>query len=492
MDKRILIIISLFCISTVFIYAQKTEYLKFNENGEFKIAQFTDLHWNPKTENSKETADIIKYVLSVEKPGLAVLTGDIVCHKPAMEGWTEIARIFEEAKTPWVVLMGNHDAEQDIRPEDIYRFLIGKPYYTGKTGPPNIHGTGNCILPVYKSDNSRPASALYCLDSNDYTQDPIKYGHYDWIRFDQIAWYRNMSQQLKSENNEKPLPSLAFFHIPIPEYNELIESKEYYGERLEKGASSPKVNSGFLASALEMGDIMGTFTGHDHDNSFIGLKNGIALAYGRVTGVNAYGKLERGARIILLQEDKYKFDTWIRTQSGTSELFYYPSGITAEEESNATYHPAKKLEVTKQGVNYKYYEYEGKIKSVHQSTDKNISRLAGEGWLNNFSLSPAEKEDYFSFEYNTWIQIPEDGIYKFYTYTDDGSLLFIDDQLVVDNDGSHSAKRADGRIALKAGFHNMKVLYFESYMGESIEIGISSRNIREMVIPDNMLYVGNR
>ena len=76
------------------------------------------------------------------------------------------------------------------------------------------------------------------------------------------------------------------------------------------GVGAPDVNSGFLISCLEKGDVMGIFVGHDHDDDYIGLQNKIALAYGRVSGFNAYGDLTRGARIIELTEGKRAFKTW--------------------------------------------------------------------------------------------------------------------------------------------------------------------------------------
>lgn len=477
------------CIGASCSFAQKGSYLKFSKKGEFKIAQFTDIHWDENTDNCKETISIINHVIETEKPDFAILSGDIVCYKPAREGWISIAKIFAEAKLPWGVLMGNHDAEQDMTRQEIYAFLEKQPYYIGEIGPEEIYGTGNFVLPIKSSIGEKTVAAIYGIDSNDYTKNQLKHGHYDWIHFDQIEWYRNQSSKLTKENGGKPLPSLAYFHIPLPEYNELIQSKTYYGEKREGGASAPKINSGFFSSILEMGDIIGTFVGHDHDNSFIGIKNDIALAYGRVSGLNAYGQLERGARIVTLYEGKNKFDTWIRTKNGVKELFYYPSGITKEEEDNATYYLSTDIENARQGVNYKYFEYEGKIKTVHKLEDISISKLVKEGTLKNFTLEPMQRDDFFGIEYNALIKIPKDAIYKFYTYTDDGSKLYINDQLVVDNDGSHNARRADGRIALKAGYHKIKVLYFESYMGESIEVGISARDIPEMVIPNDMLYI---
>lgn len=469
--------------------AESYSILKFGELGKFKIAQFTDIHWDENAKSNDSTIAIIKHVLKEEQPNLVILSGDIVCYEPAKEGWESIARIFEESKIPWLVLMGNHDAEQSMTREEIYQLLQSKAYYTiGKVDIEKCK-IGDFILNIKSSDENKDAAVIYCMDSGDYPEATLRHGKYDWIHFDQIEWYRKYSKLFTDGNGGAPLPSLAYFHIPLPEYEKLNSTSTYYGANGEGGVSSSDINSGFLASAIEMNDVMGTFVGHDHNNSFIGQVNGIALAFGRVSGLNAYGDLERGARIVSLSEGQYQFDTWIRTYSGQYETYYYPSGITEDDENTQEYKESIELKDYSQGVRYQYFEYEGKIKSVEKLTDKNISTLKKEGTLENFSLTPMEREDHFGLYLNTWIKIPKDGIYKFYTYTDDGSTLYIDDQLVVDNDGSHSARRADGMIGLKAGFHALKLKYFESYMGEHVEVGISSRDISETIIPNEMLYI---
>lgn len=93
--------------------------------------------------------------------------------------------------------------------------------------------------------------------------------------------------------------------------------------------------------------------------------------------------------------------------------------------------------------------------------------------------------------FNGLIDIPERGVYRFYTYSDDGSRLSIDNQVAVDNDGSHSAKRIDGKVALEAGVHEIEAIYFEDYMGEILEVGWLSRSIREEPIPDGILFLLN-
>jgi len=71
---------------------------------------------------------------------------------------------------------------------------------------------------------------------------------------------------------------------------------------------------------------MGVFTGHDHNNEYIGINKGIVLAYGRVSGMDGYGALKRGARIIQLLEGQFSFDTWITTPSKRGAIYHYPSG----------------------------------------------------------------------------------------------------------------------------------------------------------------------
>lgn len=104
-------------------------------------------------------------------------------------------------------------------------------------------------------------------------------------------------------------------------------------------------------------------------------------------------------------------------------------------------------------------------------------------------MAPTVARDSFAMVFRGVIDIPKRGVYRFYTYSDDGSRLSIDNRVVVDNDGSHSAKRVDGNVALEAGLHKIEVVYFEDYMGEVLEVGWSSRSIREELIPDKNLFV---
>ncbi len=62
---------------------------------------------------------------------------------------------------------------------------------------------------------------------------------------------------------------------------------------------------------------------------------------------------------------------------------------------------------------------------------------------------------------------PRDGLYAFGLDSDDGSLLFIDGSLVVDNGGPHPPTIVNGSAILTAGIHDFEVQFYEDFGGES-------------------------
>jgi hypothetical protein len=148
-----------------------------------------------------------------------------------------------------------------------------------------------------------------------------------------------------------------------------------------------------------MQDVMGVFVGHDHDNDYIGMEHDIALAFGRVTGADAYGEFERGARVIELHEGAFRFDTWIRTPSSKAFTYYFPSGLSSVDEENMKYFQAKSVQPQKQGVAYNYYQ--GTFKRTNQIAS---ATKAEEGTMRNISITGALAEDHFAYEFRTWIR----------------------------------------------------------------------------------------
>lgn len=76
----------------------------------------------------------------------------------------------------------------------------------------------------------------------------------------------------------------------------------------------------------------------------------------------------------------------------------------------------------------------------------------------------------FGLIYKGYISVPEDGIYTFYLTSDDGSILSIANEIVVNNDGLHSSQEKEGQIALKKGRHNFLLKFAEGGGGHVLKL----------------------
>jgi PA14 domain-containing protein/dolichyl-phosphate-mannose-protein mannosyltransferase len=75
----------------------------------------------------------------------------------------------------------------------------------------------------------------------------------------------------------------------------------------------------------------------------------------------------------------------------------------------------------------------------------------------------------FSVRWSAWLLVPATDRYRFVTRSDDGSALYVDGALVVDNGGTHEGRGAFGDVDLSGGFHALTIDYFEAGGGREIE-----------------------
>jgi hypothetical protein len=64
-------------------------------------------------------------------------------------------------------------------------------------------------------------------------------------------------------------------------------------------------------------------------------------------------------------------------------------------------------------------------------------------------------------EFTGRVDVPQAGVWTFYTESDDGSKLWIDGMEIVDNDGLHGMIERSGAITLTQGSHTIMIRYFE-------------------------------
>ena len=295
--------------------------LHFNQDGKFKMVQFTDIHAVYKPGETDQAYTIMNRILDLEKPDFVIYTGDIVTDNNPTDLWKKITGLANERNIPFAVVFGNHDSQFDVPRDKLMDIVAGLEGCLNIPKPKSmadVFGETNQMIPIYHSDDpSKKGFILYLFDSNALNDLPNATLRDDWIKSSQIEWYVKQSKQLTKENNGIPYPALAFFHIPLLEYFTAYNNPQCKptGYRIESECTAP-INSGLFSAFIDCKDVKGVFVGHDHDNDYVSYYNGIALGYGRFSGgLNTYHTLCRGARVFELTENKDTFETWVRLET---------------------------------------------------------------------------------------------------------------------------------------------------------------------------------
>lgn len=334
MNLRISNLILLLCLFMSAGNMNGQELLKFGPDKRFKIVQFTDIHYIYESGKSDPALQNMKQTLDIEKPDLVVYTGDVVTEYNPEKAWYAVTAPCRERHIPYVITFGNHDSERDVSRDSVYRIVtrlegcLNKPR---KESVSAVSGYGNQVVEIYSSsDVDKIASLIYLFDSHARNSE-YKRQSEDWIKPDQIEWYKEQSSSYAKRNGGKPLEALAYFHIPLVEFVQAYSNSKVkpMGTRLERECIPP-YNSGMFEAWTECKDILGAFVGHDHDNDYVAYLDGIALAYGRFSGGNnTYHNLCRGARVVELHEGERMFYTWIRLENGREwQKMKYPDYFT--------------------------------------------------------------------------------------------------------------------------------------------------------------------
>ena len=213
------------------------------------------------------------------------------------------------------------------------------PFSLCQPGPEEVDGVGNYYLQILDHGQSQvPLSTLYFLDSHGQIPSKVKDPDYDSIKQSQIDWFTCTSQALrrtreKHDSNDHFHLSLAFMHIPLPEYGE--SNLIIRGGQRREPTEGPSFNSHFYNALIREGiSVMGC--GHDHVNDFCALRPehmgeesqqyalnppqlGPWLCYGGGSGFGGYcsydGKrYHRRSRVWELDTNNGVIKTWKRVE----------------------------------------------------------------------------------------------------------------------------------------------------------------------------------
>jgi alpha-L-rhamnosidase len=144
------------------------------------------------------------------------------------------------------------------------------------------------------------------------------------------------------------------------------------------------------------------------------------------------------------------------------------------------------IDTEKNGMSWRLYK--GAYTAIPDFSNLNPSKT---GRASRVSLDRLEiPEQEFAMLFTGQIEIITGGEYIFYTSSNDGSQLYINDKLIVDNDGEHGAKEMSGKIRLEPGRHRIEVSYFQSGGSKFLAAYYQGPDLKRNIIPGSVLYFG--
>ena len=244
-----------------------------------------------------------------------------------------VLRPVEARQIPFCMIFGNHD---DLNPltkqEQADMYKTYDCFFGLNDSEPELDcDTYN--VPIYDSDGEKVIYNLWMLDSAGKDDGTGK--GYCYVKPEAIRWYRRTSDALRRENGGRPVPSLMFQHVPVPQVTDLFvpcdaddpdvvrwRGGDDLAYKLDParadgfGDEYPCVcdtDYGELDAINAQGDVCALVFGHDHANCFEAVVDGVRMIQSPGASFRSYGTARsRGVRVFEIDErDPWHFDTYI-------------------------------------------------------------------------------------------------------------------------------------------------------------------------------------
>lgn len=237
----------------------------------------------------------------------------------------KIVDVLVERKLPYAAIFGNHDDEGATLSRQAQMSLYESlPYSLSAAGPNTIEGVGNYYVEVQAHSSKHSALTLYFLDTHSYSPDEKQYKGYDWLKPNQINWFKTSAENLKESHSHythKHL-NMAFIHIPLPEYAN--PDNDRVGNWTEP-VTAPRFNTHFHDALIEY-DVKFVSCGHDHVNDYCSLSKDettgdpkLWMCYAGGSGFGGYGgynHYHRRLRVFEIDTNSARISTWKRLEYG--------------------------------------------------------------------------------------------------------------------------------------------------------------------------------
>ena len=278
--------------------------LQANADGSFRLAVFTDLHFDLFDPLGTIRAKLaMRKHIETRKPDMIAVLGDTALN-PFNKGRTRaFVKLMDSFGIPWTAVLGNHEGEADhiVPRREVLEYYGESSHFIGAAELPGVTGYGNQAVAVMDAEGAC-AHFLYFLDSGGGR------GH-NYIQEDQLAWMRAVAAR------HPGTPGMIFLHVPVYQYKDAYEALETGEAQLLRGdlregvctMGTREQSDALVARAKELG-VHSIVCGHDHSNNFDILWQGIRYIYTQSGGYSwkCYDKRSKDARgcsVYVIQKD---------------------------------------------------------------------------------------------------------------------------------------------------------------------------------------------
>lgn len=135
------------------------------------------------------------------------------------------------------------------------------------------------------------------------------------------------------------------------------------------------------------------------------------------------------------------------------------------------------------GLSYKAYEL-----NPASTKDMDQAQPVKNGVAEQVGTGYATRQENVALRFEGFLKIDVDAIYDLYLSSDDGSRLWIDGEEIIDHDGFHGNDEKRATVALRKGFHTIRVDYMQATGGIDLSLKISSSQIKKQSIPSSYFF----
>jgi uncharacterized protein DUF4838/PA14 domain-containing protein len=183
-------------------------------------------------------------------------------------------------------------------------------------------------------------------------------------------------------------------------------------------------------------------------------------------------KVARQAKVSLLDEHRMSLDKY---ESGFKDI------LDAKAQTFTPLDPVTPPS-TEPGLSCAFYQGEWTALPDFKSL-----KSARESVVGRIGLAPGKDAEAYGLDFTGYIHAKRDGVYHFSLSSNDGSRLTVGSRVLVDNDGSHSMVTKSAAVGLRAGWHLIRLEYFQAGGDEGLELTWAGPGFGKQMIPKKAL-----